>query len=362
MNRVSIFFASLLFVSIGLSMSLGPAPDKTPYRQPQLAVGDGMVAMAFASGGSVMIALSHDNGKTFSAPRAVSEAPVLATGRHRGPRVLFHGREMVVSAIVGKTLATGEHAHGLPSDGDLLVWRSLDRGKTWSKPSIVNDVPGAPREGLHAIVSDGHGELAAAWLDLRNTGTRLYGAFSKDGGATWSKNVLIYEASGGTICQCCAPSLVATGPGSFTVMFRNVVGESRDLYTLRLKGGQVVSKPEKVGAGTWAINACPMDGGGAYYDGGRMVSAWRRGDDVFLSTPGIPETKIGAGVDIALTESAGHPYVAWQKAGKVVVWNWMHTETLTEQGGGFPALVGLPGGGILAAWEADGAISTRRVR
>jgi hypothetical protein len=353
----TVFF---LFASI-LTMNIGPAPDKTPYRQPQLAVGNGLVAMAFANGGTVMTALSSDGGRTFARPRKVSESPVLATGRHRGPRVLFNDGEIVVSAVVGNTLATGEHAHGLPSDGDLVVWRSSDKGRTWSKPSIVNDVPGAPREGLHTMVSDGHGQLAAAWLDLRKEGTRLYGAFSKDGGATWSKNIPIYEAPGGTICQCCAPSLAAAGPGSFTVMFRNVLGDSRDLYTIGIRDGHVISSPAKVGSGTWTINACPMDGGGLIYSHGRFISAWRRGDDVFLSTPDRPETRIGAGVDIALAESGGRPFVAWQKSGKVVVWKEGQTQTLAEQGGGFPALIALPDGGVLAAWEADGGISTRRV-
>lgn len=353
MNGVFFLLASLL------AMSIGPAPDKTPYRQPQLAAGNGMVAMTFASGGAIMIAFSHDGGRTFLPPRKVSEAPVLATGRHRGPRVLITNQEIIVSAVTGNTLATGEHAHGLPSDGDLLVWRSRDQGKTWLGPVTVNDVPAAPREGLHAMVSDGHGHLAAAWLDLRKPGTRLYGAFSADGGATWSKNVMLYEAPGGTICQCCAPSLAATGAGHFTVMFRNVLGESRDLYTIGIADGVVVSKPAKVGSGTWTINACPMDGGGLIYSRGRFVSAWRRGDDVFLSTPEQPETRIGAGVDIALTESGGQPFVAWQKAGKVMVWSGGRTQTLAEQGGGFPALAALPGGGVLAAWEADGAIATR---
>jgi len=355
MNNALICIASLI------ALSIGPAADKTPYRQPQLAAGNGTVAMAFANGGAIMLAFSSDGGRSFAPPHKVSEAPVLATGRHRGPRVLITARDIVVSAVVGNTLATGEHAHGLPSDGDLVVWRSSDKGKTWSKPSIVNDVPGAPREGLHSIVSDGHGELAAAWLDLREKGTRLYGAFSKDDGATWSTNVLIYEAPGGTICQCCAPSLAATGPGSFTVMFRNVLGDSRDLYSLKLAGGKVISKPVKVGSGTWTINACPMDGGGMLYSHGEIVSAWRRDSEVYLSTPSQPETKIGEGVDIALAESNGTRYVAWQKAGKVLVWMNGKSETLVEQGGGFPALVGLPEGGALAAWEAEGAISTRRL-
>ena len=124
----------------------------------------------------------------------------------------------------------------------------------------------------------------------------------------------------------------------------------------------MVSKPVKVGSGTWTINACPMDGGGLAWSRGQLIAAWRRGDDVFLSTPATSETLIGNGADIALATSNGGNYVACQKAGKVLLWNAGRTQVLAEQGGGFPALVGLPEGGVLAAWEAGGAISTRRLR
>src|SRR5262249_15060624 len=153
--------------------------------------GGGTVAMVFGRGHSVMFAQSADSGRTFSKPVAVNRTPVLALGRHRGPRIVFAGGAMVVSAVAGTALATGEHAHGLPSDGDLLTWRSTDRGETWSRAVTVNDSPGSAREGLHAMAADEDGHLAAVWLDLRSQGTRLYGSFSKDGGATWSKNLLV---------------------------------------------------------------------------------------------------------------------------------------------------------------------------
>ena len=55
-----------------------------------------------------MISISSDQGHTFSTPRKVSEAPVLAAGRHRGPRVLLTERAIVVSAVTGNVRATGE--------------------------------------------------------------------------------------------------------------------------------------------------------------------------------------------------------------------------------------------------------------
>ena len=54
----------------------------------------------------------------------------------------------------------------------------MDGGKSWSTGSVINDVPGAPTEGLHTLAGDGKkGTLFAAWLDKRGgKGTKLYGA------------------------------------------------------------------------------------------------------------------------------------------------------------------------------------------
>ena len=87
--------------------------------------------------------------------------------RHRGPRIALAGRAIVIAAVVGKTAEGGGHGHGLPSDGDLIAWRSTDGGRSWSKGVVINDVPGAPTEGLHSLAGDAKGVLFAAWLDKR---------------------------------------------------------------------------------------------------------------------------------------------------------------------------------------------------
>lgn len=351
----------LMLFALVVSTGIPPAVEGTPNRQPQLAAGKGIVALAFSSGHSVMFARSKDNGRTFSKPIAIAEPPVVAVGRHRGPRIVFSGDTIVVSAVGGAALATGQHAHGLPSDGNLLAWRSTDGGTTWSKAVTINDSPGAAREGLHAMAADAEGHLAAVWLDLRSAGTRLYGAFSNDSGATWSKNLLVYESSGGTICQCCHPSLLALGKGEFAVMFRNVQGDSRDMYLLRLRDRDVVSTPVKVGAGSWKINACPMDGGGLALSGDRILTAWRRGEEIFLAKAGDPEMRIGAGKDVTLTTRGDTAFAIWTQAGGVELWKSGQVESLSKNGA-FPVLASLPDGDVLAAWEENGAISLRRLR
>lgn len=339
----------MLPVALLFALHLQPVSPNVPNRQPQLAAGNGMVAMTFASGESIWLARSTDNGRTFSAPSKVADLPKLLAGRHRGPRVVIIGNTLLVSAV--------------PTGSDLFCWRSTDGGRTWSKPAVLNDKPTSAREGLHAMAADAEGHVAAAWLDDRIPGgKRLWGAFSNDAGATWSKNVMLYESPSGTICQCCHPSLVSLGHGEFAVMWRNVIDGSRDFYVMRLRDGKPAGSAVKQGEGTWKLDACPMDGGGIALDHGEIVTAWRREHDIYLARPGRPEVKLGPGQDVALAAGRKGAYAAWVN-GK--------TLELLEPGAkspeaisgnaAFPALLALPDGAILAAWEENGAIATKRI-
>lgn len=344
-----------------LAIRVGPAGGDVPAREPQMAAQGSTVALAFGARSAIFVDVSHDSGKTFSMPVKVAEAAIVPLTRHRGPRIAFAGKALVVTAVVGKTEAGGPHAHGLPSDGDLLAWRSTDGGKTWSEGKPVNDVPAAATEGLHALASDGKGTLFAVWLDKRGSnGTKLYGARSADGGVTWSKNIPVYQSPGGSICECCHPSALIDGAGRVLLMWRNSLNGSRDMYLTVSADGSAFPAPSKLGNGTWKLNACPMDGGGLAESGGHIVTAWRRDGDIFLDEPGHPEEQIGAGKDVALALSGGHRYAAWEEGPKILAWRDGRTQVLSETGT-FPSLCALPAGGVLAAWEQDGAIETRRL-
>ncbi|HEY1241947.1 MAG TPA: sialidase family protein [Bryobacteraceae bacterium] len=352
---------SLLIAAL-FATHLGPMGSDAPAREPQLAAQGSRVALTFGAGRAIYCSTSHDGGKTFGAPVKVADAAILPLNRHRGPRIAFAGETIVITAVIGKIPSHEQHAHGLPSDGDLMAWRSTDGGKSWSAGIVVNDVPGAPTEGLHGLTADGEGVVFAAWLDKRSgKGTRLYGARSEDAGATWSRNVLIYQSPDGTICECCAPSAGIAGDGRIAVMWRNWLGGSRDLYLTQSRGGVQFSKPQKLGNGTWPLNACPMDGGGMVVSGERMISAWRRGDTVYLAEPGKPEVPIGDGKDVALALAGNQPYAIWSNDTKIQLWHDGRIETLAESGA-FPALVGLRDGSLIAAWEHQREIITRRMR
>ena len=349
----------LLFIA--MTVHLGPMGPDAPAHEPQMAANGSAVALTFGAGHAIYFSSSRDSGGTFSAPVKVADGGIVPLTRHRGPRIALAGSAIVITAVVGNKAEEGSHAHGLPSDGDLMVWRSVDGGKSWTPGKAINDVPASATEGLHALASDGKGLLFAAWLDKRGAkGTKLYSARSTDGGATWSRNVAVYLSPDGSICECCHPSLAIDSTGQLLVMWRNAVGGSRDMYLATSRDGVTFSTPKKLGEGTWKLNACPMDGGGLVVSSSKILTAWRRETNIFLAEPGRPEKQVGAGKDVALALSGEKTYMAWVDGTKVEAWIDGKLEQLAEIGA-FPSVVGLPSGGAVAAWEENGAIQIRRL-
>jgi hypothetical protein len=339
----------MLPLALLFAVQLTPETVGVRYQQPQLTAHKNMVALTFGASNAIYFSSSSDQGRTFSTPVKVADNGVLALGRHRGPRVAITDRAIVVSAVVGQK--------GGGADGDLTAWRSADGGKTWSEGVRVNDVPGAAREGLHAMAAGPDGLLFAIWLDLRTRGTKLYGAASTDGGATWSKNRLIYQSPDGHICECCHPSVQVGHQGRVYVMWRNWLAGARDMYLAVSSDGGKTFRTQKLGQGSWPLNACPMDGGGLALNAhGSLVSIWRREHTVFAASPGEPEKEIGAGKDPAIAMATnGGVYAAWSAPDglKAIVPGNSQPLTLAPHG----AFVSLAGAGpVLAAWEDQGSI------
>ena len=333
----------LVFASV---LTLAPPAD-TEYRQPQLATEGHRVGLTFGAKNSIYYAESADNGAHFSEPVKVTDADQLALGRHRGPRLVILPDALVISAVIGGS-----------QSGNLVALRSTDRGRTWTRTATINDAPHSAREGLHAMAADSKGNLFAAWLDDRDQGKRLYGARSTDGGRTWSKNVLIYASPDGTICQCCHPSLAFDAQGQVWVMWRNALGGSRDLYVAHSRDGAAFTGVQKLGDGTWPLQACPMDGGALAFDrDAQPVTAWRRGEEVFLDRPGQPEKLLGKGKDVAMTTAPDGVYAVWTgPQGLTALTPKSSSVEILAPKGAFPQLTRLPNGKVLAAWEDGGQL------
>jgi len=348
----------LLPIFMLLAVRIEPTDVAVPYRQPQLAAGHGQVAMVFGGGSGIYFAHSPDQGRTFAAPVKVADVGALMLGRHRGPRLAILKNALVITAMVGEIKGPTPH----PDSGNLITWRSTDRGLTWKRGGTVNDIPTSAREGLHAMAASPDSSIFAAWLDLRQKGTRLYGARSTDGGLTWQKNLQIYESPDGTICQCCHPTLTFDESGRVFAMWRNALDGSRDIYFTTSSDGQRFAPAQKLGQGTWKLNACPMDGGALAVEKGKVFTAWRRDGEIFVAEPGQAEQKVGAGKDVSLARSKRGTYLAWSHQASLQLLTPKATApTELTPVGAFVALLALPDGAVLAAWEAKGSVETKRL-
>jgi hypothetical protein len=321
--------------------------------QPQLAMDGDRVYLAFGAGDVIKVARSIDGGATFGDPVVLPAAGSLSLGRRRGPRIAVTGRAVLVTVIAG--------AKGGGADGDLFLYRSTDQGLTWSTPVVINDVPGAAREGMHGFAAIGTGLVVATWLDLRQQGTRLYTAVSRDHGATWSTDRLAYASPSGSICECCHPSAAIGRDGRIAFLFRDQRDGYRDMYVVESRDGGTFSPARKQGVGTWRLDACPMDGGAVAVVKGTVVSVWRREGDVLLTVGRRSETRLGAGKDPVAASWAGGLDVAWTTMqGGIALRQEGRDLPLVVDKGGYPALASLRAG-TLVAWEARGRAFVRLV-
>jgi hypothetical protein len=320
--------------------------------QPQLAASGERVYLTFAAGDTISVARSIDGGATFSTPVTLPSAGKLALGSRRGPRIAATPQAVVVAAIAG--------AKGGGADGDIVLSRSTDGGRTWAAPLVINDVPGAAREGLHGLAANDAGVVAVAWLDLREKGTRVYLAVSRDHGATWSADTLAYASPSGSVCECCHPSVAIAPGGRIVVMFRNYRKGARDSYVVESRdGGSTFGSAAKQGQGTWPLQACPMDGGGVVASDAATSAAWRRDDAVYVTAAGRsgiggPEVKLGPGRDPAIARHGEKVDVAWTAADGVRLTQFGRPSARSVPGR-FPAILAMAGHTLLAV-EDRGAV------
>lgn len=321
-------------------------------RQPQAAVDtQGRIYVAFGQGNKVRCAVSADGGKSFRIS-TVGSVAALSLGMRRGPRIAATDKAIVVTAIGGKV--------GKGRDGDLLAWRSGDGGATWNNSTRINRIEGSAREGLHGMAASAEGTLFCAWLDLRNQRTEIFGARSIDGGKSWEQDALVYRSPEKSVCECCHPSVAFAPDGPLYVMWRNQLQGKRDLYFARsIDGGQSFGAGEKLGRGSWPLNACPMDGGAiAAGHNGQVETVWMRAGSMFAARPGEAERALGPGVQGWTAYGPGGAYSVWleKRPGRLLarVPGEQGPHSLVDQAND-PVIAAAPDGRgpVVAVWEGN---------
>lgn len=322
-------------------------------KQPRVAVGtDGTVAVAWGApdlsrtmpGGLVMCRISPDGGKTWNPASSIGRVDKLALGMRRGPQVAVAGSSIAVLAI--------SHA-----SGQVMAWRSADRGTTWTGPVAVNDSPGSAKEGLHAVAGSSDGTLLAVWLDHRGSGMEIRSARSADGGASWERNVLAYASPAGHVCECCHPFAVADPAGVFHVLFRNWIAGSRDIWMVSsADGGRTFGAGSKLGTGTWPLDGCPMAGPWAAPGSKGLDTVWRRERVLYASRPGGAETRLAEADQPAIASDRSGAYRLWTSDQAIMLQPPGRSKARTLAPGIYPAAAGAPDGRgpVIAVWQLPG--------
>ena len=334
-----IVFASLVFLSTcrdekphvpNSVIARGQMPNVTKDNS-------GNIHLVYGNGDSILYCYSSDRGKTFSSGSLVAVVPKLAASHMRGPQIAATSNGLTVIAC--------------DNFGDIFSFAKDQSGK-WTRASRVNDVDTVAKEGLMALAADGDNAVAV-WLDLRDKHNKIFGAKSIDGGKTWSKNTLIYASPDTSVCECCKPSVVMKGSDVF-VMFRNWLDGNRDLYLTRSSdGGDHFATAEKLGNGSWALNGCPMDGGGlAINKSGIPETVWRRENTIYACEPGRPEKGIGEGKGCTMESVNGKNVYTWTEHGEVIVLKPQGTKEKLGKGSG-PIIKSINNEHVICVWENE---------
>lgn len=263
------------------------------------------IQMVFGNGDSIMYSSLGKKNNSFSSPVVIDTLPNLVAYATRGPQITTTKNGLVVIAV--------------NKAGNIYSYLK-EANENWVRSAQVNDVDTTDKEGFLGLSSDGENNLFAIWTDLRNDKhNKIFGARSSDGGKTWSQNILVYASPDGNICECCKPSVVMNG-NKVVVMFRNWLNGDRDLYvTGSSDGGRSFGVATKLGEGSWALDGCPMDGGGlAMNKDGTVETVWRRKSAIYACEPGKQETELGAGKNCVLQTINGKIIYAWSNNGNII--------------------------------------------
>lgn len=312
--------------------------------QPQITVDNkGLVRLVFGEKDKIYYSTSNDKGQTFSKPVLIGEVAKMHLGMTRGPQLATSKDYSVVTAM--------------DQPGNIHSFRLTHKTGKWEKIASVNDVDASAPEGLMSIAADANNNFFAVWLDLREDKKNNIAFSVLKGNSKWSKNKFAYKSAEDHVCECCKPSIAVNG-NNVSIMFRNWLRGSRDLYlTTSSNNGQTFSEAQKLGKGTWPLKGCPMDGGGISIDSKNEIhTAWQRDGQIYYARPGQQEEKIGEGRHVGLDGN-----LATWESGSDLFMKPLNGEKQKIGEGTALKVFEFNGKSILAIWEKDDQIVFKKL-
>lgn len=259
---------------------------------------------------------SLDNGTTFSASRRADDS--IVSSKQIEPSITMAGNGTVFLVWQDNRRSTYDY--------DVYLTKSYDGGLTFTKNVKVDDSNGiiSWQERPSIAVSSG-GTVYVAWSDDRTGIPRVRGAYSTDGGATFSTSEEI--ASAGGVSGQAGVTLVPNGNRLFAAFMDNVTGTSHPYLSISTNGGKSFAAPVRIdGVGNLSVkqrdvSIAPMPGGG-------IVAAWedfRNGHwDIYASILSARGTVIRSDFQVdddpagapqnqpsVVSDQLGNIYAAW---------------------------------------------------
>jgi len=311
--------------------------------QPQITVdSNGFVRLVFGDKDKIYFSVSNDQGKTFSKPSLIGQVSEMHLGMTRGPQLASSKDYSIVTAMDKK--------------GNIHAFRLAHKSGNWEKIKNVNDLDACAPEGLMSISGDDQNNFYAVWLDLREDKKNNI-CFSILNNKTWSKNKFAYKSPESHVCECCKPSIAVRG-NNVSIMFRNWLKGSRDLYIISSRdGGKTFSEAKKLGNGTWTLKGCPMDGGGLTIDANDNIhTAWQREGQVYYAEPGKQEQKVGDGRSVGLSRHI----ISWENGTELMI-HPINGSTKNIGVGTALRVLEFDDKSMLAIWEQDQKIVFKRI-
>jgi hypothetical protein len=318
--------------------------------QPQVSADNkGIIRIVFGDKDNIFCATSANQGVSFSKPALVGHITNMHLGMSRGPQLASSANYSVITAM--------------DKSGNIHWFRLKNSSSKWEKMGVINDIDQSAPEGLMGIAADKKDNFYAVWLDTR-TGHRNQVYFSglAAKSTSWSKNILAYQSPDGHVCECCKPNIAVHGQ-EVAIMFRNWLSGSRDLYvTKSVDGGKVFQPAQKMGTNTWALNGCPMDGGGIVVDEANSIhTAWQRKGEIFYAQPGGSEKLIGKGRNCAITAAGTKTIISFQENDTLKVVSPPNKNAVMVGKGGFLKSIPLGSKQMLCVWEQDNVIKFKKI-
>ena len=280
----------LALLSVSCAEELAVAPQPAPPATPavvEIASPAGTKAaepFLFATNDSVLL--------SWLEPVAGTDRTALRFARLRGekwsePRTIVERNDLFVNwadfpSIVEDAKGT-LFAHWLQKSGkgtyayDVRMAVSRDGGASWGESFVLNRDGKEAEHGFVTLAALPEGGVGATWLD----GRKMTGE-GHHGGGDMAIRYATVDASGtiandvevdGRTCECCTTGMTMTSSGPVIAYRDRSADEVRDIaYVAKTADGW--TKPARIHADEWKINACPVNGPQIDAIGARAVTAW----------------------------------------------------------------------------------------